>query len=422
MDMSPLIPLHELHSHPSPSHSTSGHSKITSDLQNLRLPVTLHDDSSSSTLIPPHRQLLHQRPIVRRREILLKGIWQLTKTFLIPFITIAYLSFCYTVQYQVVPFSQGLHDNIDGTWLAIAKSGVTTTSIIIVSISLYPVHDLLSSLKSEEFFRVLVARPRGVPLSAINAISNPACGVIESAMLIIHNHCSRYFITAFIAAGIAWVVTALAPAALSLQTVLADGDIQAFPVGAIPPLSFYRPAASGQTIPPMQLAVSPGYPASIAWAEMVLSMPYAYTISNNSLGEYTGYVVPMSSSIQASTEARWLTDVVGLHPYCTWANPANITESSSSVVMNSSSVASTAVKVYLEGLDLDVDVPSSIFHLRVESSDICLQSYYWDVTIRRLSDFFLHFVCRRLYGRPDKYRFLLPKLYRHTHSTVQCAR
>jgi hypothetical protein len=110
------------------------------------------------------------------------------------------------------------------------KSGVTTISIIIVSISLYPVHDLLSSLRvshflvlfalspshchqSEEFFRVLDARPRGVPLSTINAISNPACGVIESAMLIMHRNCSPYFITAFVAAGIAWIAAALAPAA-----------------------------------------------------------------------------------------------------------------------------------------------------------------------------------------------------------------
>lgn len=69
----------------------------------------------------------------------------------------------------------------------------------------------------------------------------------------------------------------------------------------------------------------------------------------------------MPRSIQASTKARWLTDVIGLNPYCAWANPANITNSSSSKAMNSSSVAPTAVRAYLEGLDLDVDIPSSIF-------------------------------------------------------------
>jgi hypothetical protein len=117
----------------------------------------------------------------------------------------------------------------------------------------------------------------------------------------------------------------------------------------------------------MQLAVSPGYPASIAWAEMALGMSYAYTMSNKSLGEYAAYVTPMPISIQASTTARWLTDVVGFNPYCTWANPMNLTKSSSSKAMNSTSVAANAVTVYLEGLDLDIAVPSSIFRTSVST-------------------------------------------------------
>ncbi|KAG2136398.1 hypothetical protein DEU56DRAFT_805700 [Suillus clintonianus] len=111
----------------------------------------------------------------------------------------------------------------------------------------------------------------------------------------------------------------------------------------------------------MQLAISPGYPASIAWVEMALGMSYAYTMSNKSLGEYAAYVAPMPTSIQASTTARWLTDVVGFNPFCTWANPLNLTKSSSSIAMDNTSVASTAVVTYLEGLDLDIHVPSSIF-------------------------------------------------------------
>ena len=130
------------------------------------------------------------------------------------------------------------------------------------------------------------------------------------------------------------------------------------------------PVASGQTIPAMQLAIAPGYPASIAWAQMSLGMSYVYTISNNSLGEYSGYILPMPSSIKASTKARWLTDVVGLNPYCEWANPTNLTKSSSSKAMNSSGVASTAITAYLEGLDLDVDVPSSIFREWVRHSSL----------------------------------------------------
>lgn len=366
MDNIPLMPFH---SRSSPSRSLSAsHPKTISEAQSSRLSLDeeqfdydQHIPRSSNFQTPNRPQLSYQRPTTSRKDILFKGIWQLTKTFLVPFITIAYLSFCYAVHYKVVSFDgKGLYNELNDTLLVIIKSGLTTISIVIVSISLYPVRDLLSSLKSEEFFRVLHRRPQ-VPLSAINAISNPSCGIIETILLIIHNNCSPFFVTAFIAAGIVWVASAIAPAALSIQTVLADGDIQAFSVGAIPPLSFYSPVASRQTISPMQLAVSPGYPASIAWAEMALGMSYAYTMSNKSLGEYAAYVTPMPISIQASTTARWLTDVVGFNPYCTWANPINLTKSSSSKAMNSTSVAANAVTVYLEGLDLDIAVPSSIF-------------------------------------------------------------
>ncbi|KAG1767558.1 hypothetical protein EDD22DRAFT_875473 [Suillus occidentalis] len=357
MDNIPLMPFH---SRSSPSHSLSAsHPKTISEAQSSRLSLDeeqfdydQHIPRSSNFQTPIRRQLFCKRPTTSRKDILFKGTWQLMKTFLVPFITIAYLSFCYAVHYKVVSFDgKGLYNELNDTWLVIIKSGLTTISIVIISISLYPVRDLLSSLKSEEFFRVLHRRPQ-VPLSAINAISNPSCGIIETILLIVHNNCSPFFVTAFIAAGIAWVASALAPAALSIQTVLADGDIQAFSVGAIPPLSFYSPVASGQTIPPMQLAVSPGYPASIAWAEMALGMSYAYTMSNKSLGEYAAYVTPMPISIQASTTARWLTDVVGLNPYCTWANPMNLTK-----------VFVIQSNEWHRRLDLDIAVPSSIFPL-----------------------------------------------------------
>ncbi|KAG2123484.1 hypothetical protein DEU56DRAFT_49736 [Suillus clintonianus] len=389
VDNLPLMPLDGFHSHSSPRHSLSGHQETMSDPQNSRFsllpdeePFYHHQETSGASHFqnPIRPQLFRQSPTKSHRDIVLKGTWQLTKTFIVPFITIAYLTFCYTVQYRVVRFKgKGLYDELDDTWLAIVKSGLTTISIIIVSISLYPVYDLLSSLKSEEFFRVLRRRPQGIPLSAINSISNPSCGTIETIMLIIHKQCSRYFVTAFVAAGIAWVASALAPAALSIQPVLADGDIQAFLVGAVPPLSFYRPTASEQTIPSMKQAVSPGYPASIAWAEMALGMSYAYTISSKSLDKHAAYLTPMPTSIQASTSARWLSDVVGLDPFCTWANAVNLTKSSSSKAMNSSSVASTAVTAYLLGLDLDISVPSSLFP--VYKSKYVTRIYVLDPTI-----------------------------------------
>ncbi|OAX38520.1 hypothetical protein K503DRAFT_152950 [Rhizopogon vinicolor AM-OR11-026] len=47
---------------------------------------------------------------------------------------------------------------------AIVKSGVTTISIIIASISLYPAHDLFSSLKEiDRITRPRLGRARGLP-------------------------------------------------------------------------------------------------------------------------------------------------------------------------------------------------------------------------------------------------------------------
>ncbi|OAX38519.1 hypothetical protein K503DRAFT_770380 [Rhizopogon vinicolor AM-OR11-026] len=116
--MSPFIPPDESHSesHPSLSPTPSGHPKTTSDPRNIRLPITPDDESSSSDFQTPIRpQLFRQHPTMRRWEILLKGTWQLTKTFIVPFITIAYLSFCYMVQYRVVTFSRGLYDKLNYT-------------------------------------------------------------------------------------------------------------------------------------------------------------------------------------------------------------------------------------------------------------------------------------------------------------------
>ncbi|KAG2339991.1 hypothetical protein BDR05DRAFT_564806 [Suillus weaverae] len=77
-----------------------------------------HTLSSSNFHIQIRPRLFHQLPTMSRRDIWLKGTWQLTKTFLVPFITIAYLSFCYAVHYKVVSFDgQGLYDELSDSWL-----------------------------------------------------------------------------------------------------------------------------------------------------------------------------------------------------------------------------------------------------------------------------------------------------------------
>lgn len=88
---------------------------------------------------------------------------------------------------------------------AIVKSGLTTTSIIVVNIFLYPVKDLLSRLKEGHFlhhfvsvvydvltteWRILADSSSGsVPLAAIDVISNPSSGISRLP----HSSCKALF-------------------------------------------------------------------------------------------------------------------------------------------------------------------------------------------------------------------------------------
>ncbi|KAH7885583.1 hypothetical protein F5I97DRAFT_1417124 [Phlebopus sp. FC_14] len=253
--------------------------------------------------------------------------------------------------------------NSAAAWLTNLGAGVTTINIIIISFALYPVASLLSDLRTEEFFRILNERRdghRNIPLSAINGISNPSYGLVDSTTVVIRRHCSGYFATGFLAAGAAWAVSALAPAALSVQPVLADGPIMAFSVGSIPPMSLYQPVAAQQTTPAIDPAA--GFSAGVIWAERELNTPYSFSVSNESLDGYAGYIVPTPPNLNSTVTARWLTDVVGLNPYCTWATP-NLTETSTKTAMNKTDKSATAVSVYLQGLDLDVSVMNDYFPL-----------------------------------------------------------
>jgi len=123
----------------------------------------------------------------------------------------------------------------------------------------------------------------------------------------------------------------------------------------------FRPAAGGQTPLPTLFSPKPGYAAAVVWAEREIGLSYSFSISNDSHGVYSGFVVPTPPMLNSTVSARWLTDVVGFNPYCTWANPVNLTATSFNSTMNSTQVPSTAVSVHLETLDLQVSVPSSYF-------------------------------------------------------------
>lgn len=123
----------------------------------------------------------------------------------------------------------------------------------------------------------------------------------------------------------------------------------------------FRPVAGGQTLLPASFSPEPGYAAAVVWAEREIGLSYSYSVSNDSQGVYSGFVVPTPPMLNSTVSARWLTDVIGFNPYCAWANPANLTVTSLNFTMNSTQVPSTAVSVHLEDLDLQVSVPSSYF-------------------------------------------------------------
>ncbi|KAI9568168.1 hypothetical protein HD554DRAFT_2172561 [Boletus coccyginus] len=311
--------------------------------------------ASSASLLPP------LKGYQGGRGSSLISIWQWALVFCFPVISIAYLIFCYVVHYQVVP--AGFSADTTAQFLTNLGAGITSINIIIISLALFPLKTILCDLQSEEFFRLLSAQKNsyGVELTAVNGISNPSYGFIESIKVVVNRHCSFHYVMALVATLAVFAVSILAPAALSIQSVLIDGPVMAFSVGTIPPLSLYQPATGGQVVPPLSFSPRPGYAAAVVWAEREIGLSYSFSILNDSQGVYSGFVVPTPPMLNSEMSARWLTDVVGFNPYCTWANPVNLTATSFNFTMNSTQVPSTALSVHLENLNLRVSVPSSYF-------------------------------------------------------------
>ncbi|KAF9233530.1 hypothetical protein BU15DRAFT_80023 [Melanogaster broomeanus] len=283
--------------------------------------------SASSLYLPPLRPQLFQRgPTAKPRQ----HLWRKTRTplrmVLLPLAAIGYLAFCYTVHRKVVPVNTyGIYSLVP-EHLATIKGAITSISIIIISIALYPIYDVLNNLKSEEFFRVLSSHGHGVPLETINHISSPSFGNIDA-------------IIAF------WRPT-LAPGALTINSVLIDGEMMAFAIGAVPPQSVLN--ASYYVEPGFNASLNSDMAASIAWAEMELGVQYSFGTVNTSDPDYAAYIVPIPLDVASTTSARWLTDVIGINPSCSWA----VTDITQPVNLTSFSLATA----YLSDFNLDVQV------------------------------------------------------------------
>ncbi|KAF9233532.1 hypothetical protein BU15DRAFT_80027 [Melanogaster broomeanus] len=236
---------------------------------------------------------------------------------LFPLAAIVYLAFCYTVHRKVVPVNTYGIYSVPTQHLATIKGAITSISIIIISIALYPIYDILNSLKSEEFFRVLSSHGHGVPLETINHISSPSFGNIDSLMALWRRTCSHHYSMGFIASLLVWVVATLAPGALTINTMLADGEMTAFAIGAVFPQSVFNGSYSSG--PTLNATLNSEMAASIAWAEMQLAVQYSFGIINTSDPDYVAYIVPIPLDLATTTSARWLTDVIGINPSCSWA-------------------------------------------------------------------------------------------------------
>lgn len=95
--------------------------------------------------------------------------------------------------------------------------------------------------------------------------------------------------------------------------------------------------------------------ASITWAEMELGVQYSYGIANTSDPDYVAYIIPAPLDLPSATSARWLSDVIGINPLCSWAStnlslpllvPLNVSSSSFDTYLATASL-----------VDFDLDVP-----------------------------------------------------------------
>ncbi|KAF9236441.1 hypothetical protein BU15DRAFT_77022 [Melanogaster broomeanus] len=305
-------------------------------------------DWGSSMYLAPLRPQLYQRgPTANPRQ----SLWRMTRTplqlALLPLAAIGYLAFCYTVHGKVVPVNTYGIYSVTPQHLATIKGAITSISIIIISIALYPIYDILNSLKSEEFFHVLSSHSHGVPLETINHISSPSFGTIDAMIAFWRRTCSNHYSMGFVASLLVWAVATLAPGALTINSVLADGEMMAFAIGAVLPQSVLN--GSSYLDPAFNASMNSEMAASIAWAEMDLGVQYSFGIVNTSAPDYVAYIVPIPLDLASTTSARWLTDVIGINPSCSWAF-TNLTRPFNSA---SSDLIATA---FLLDFNLDVDV------------------------------------------------------------------
>ncbi|KAF8554663.1 hypothetical protein OG21DRAFT_1037027 [Imleria badia] len=97
--------------------------------------------------------------------------------------------------------------------------------------------------------------------------------------------------------------------------------------------------------------------ASIMWAEMELGVQYLFGMANTSEPDYTSFIVPVPLNLSTTTSARWLSDVIGINPTCSWAS-TNLTSPVQISTNSSSGLDQALATAYLLDFNLDVQVLS----------------------------------------------------------------
>lgn len=98
--------------------------------------------------------------------------------------------------------------------------------------------------------------------------------------------------------------------------------------------------------------------ASITWAEMELGVQYSFSVANTSEPEYAAFIAPVPLHLSTTTSARWLSDVIGINPTCSWAS-TNLTTPVQVPVNSTSDINQYFATAYLVDFNVDVQLTAT---------------------------------------------------------------
>ncbi|KAH8824691.1 hypothetical protein DL96DRAFT_1614751 [Flagelloscypha sp. PMI_526] len=247
-------------------------------------------------------------------------------SLVLPVIAAGYLAFCFVAYAKnpQVPHLAAISTTSED--LARVKAGITTLSIIVVAICLYPAKSLIQEIKSEEFWRILRQRKDGVPLVAINTVSTPAESLIHSLTIIVKGYCSLYFSASLVSGFIVIAASALAPSILSADLLQRDGDIFALRVGSLPQ-DVITSTNVWDADEGMDIRTTPGNLGEEAAISAYIEGTGRFQSQIRTPGPDGAryFMVPLPVDQEIGQSMRWISDIAAYRPSCTVAR-TNITD------------------------------------------------------------------------------------------------